>query len=123
MASTRSAVRDPPLFTMTSSKGTAGLAAAIPFTHSSSRSIRFQVTRRIETIGSPIETRQSKQLGDSPDHRDALATGGLRRRTAIKMAHERFKLALERRLVPDVGRPISIVETDLDSTPMLGPSR
>ena len=58
------------------------------------------------------------------------------------MAHERFKLALERRLVPDVGRPISIVgtdlnqsvpitienrnagvENDLDSTPMLGPSR
>src|SRR5213595_2044615 len=99
MASTRVAVCDPPLLTMTSSKGTTGFAAAIPFIHSSSRSIRFQVTTRIDTIGSGIEAGQSPQLADPPHHGDAVATGRFGRRPPIEIAHEGFQLAPKRRLV------------------------
>src|ERR1700693_700832 len=116
MASTRSAVRDPPLFTITSSKGTVGFAAAIPFKQSSSRSIRFQVTSRIETIGSAIETRQSTQLADSPDHLDAVATGRLRWGTAIKITHEGLELASQRRFIPNADRPLPIVGTDFNQS-------
>jgi hypothetical protein len=100
------------------------------------------VTSRIETIGSSIEARHATKFGDSPDYCDAVATGGLRRRTAIKMAHEGLELAPQRRIVPDAGGPIPIVGTDLNqsvpitienrnggfendlySTPMLGAPR
>src|SRR4030095_10041056 len=100
MASTEPAVRDPPLFTITNSKGTSGLAAAIPLRHSSSRSIRFHVTSRIETTGSAIEARQPTQLADSPDRLEAVATGGLRRRTAAQVSYEGFELASQWRLAP-----------------------
>src|SRR5258706_9828802 len=101
MASTRSAVRDPPLFTITSSKGTIGFAAAIPFKQSSSRSIRFQVTRRIETIGSAIETRQSTQLADSPDHLVCRLLLEKKKESAIEMTHEDLEIASQRRFSPN----------------------
>src|ERR1700751_202824 len=97
MASTRPAVRAPPLFTMMSSNGTSGFAAAMPLRHSSSRSIRFQVTSRIDTIGSGIDAGQATQFGDAPYGLDAVATRGLWRRASVEMLEERVELALERR--------------------------
>src|SRR5512142_2252604 len=114
MLSTRSAVRGPPLFTITSSNATAGLAAAIASMHSASRSIRFHVTIRIETTGSAIETRHASQFADAPHRLDAVAARGLRWRAAVEMAQEGGELAPERRLVSDVDRARARVGADFD---------
>src|SRR5262252_5061418 len=114
MASTRAAVLAPPLFTMTISKGTAGFAAATDARHSSSRSIRFQVTIRIETTGSVIEPRQPTQLGDAPDGLHALPTRGPGRRASVEIAEECVELALERRIACDVDSATIAAGLDLD---------